>query len=148
MSQQNHGVSVTIKYGQGYQDTWAVFRGTPSDVRAQVLDFFGFECQLVTNLTLSELVVEATSIAHGTGDIAGILGGRIVPPEATDREQKEDPWAQTQDAAPSGGSPWIVAEIERQENVADLQRLWAANQAAFAEPSVMAAYKAKGRALT
>ncbi|WP_329022486.1 hypothetical protein [Streptomyces sp. NBC_00690] len=142
-------MSVTIKYGQSYQDTQVAFHGPPADVRAQIIDFFGFECQHVTNLTLSELIVEATSIAHGTGDIAGILGGRIVPPEApADPEGKEDPWNQAQESAPSSGSAWIVAEIERQKSVADLQRLWAANQAAFAEPSVMAAYKAKGRALT
>lgn len=144
-----HGITVTIKYGKGYEDTWAVFRGPSEVVRKQIIDYFGFECEPVTSLTLSELVVEATSIAHGTGNIAGLLGGRIVATEAPSDE--DDPWAAAS-AAPAPAAKeepngWILSEIAKQTSVADLQKVWAANQSFFADPAVMTAYKAKGRAL-
>lgn len=150
MIQSNeHGISVTIKYGEGYKDTWAVFRGPSQVVRSQIVDYFGFDSEPVTNLTLSELVVEATSIAHGTGNIAGMLGGRIVPQESA--PAASDPWAAAS-AAPAPApqeepNGWILGEIAKQTNITDLQKLWAANQSFFADESVMAAYKAKGRAL-
>ncbi|GGU41346.1 hypothetical protein GCM10010211_00380 [Streptomyces albospinus] len=144
-----HGITVTIKYGKGYEDTWAVFRGPSEVVRKQIIDYFGFECEPVTSLTLSELVVEATSIAHGTGNIAGLLGGRIVATEAPSDE--DDPWAAASatpaPAAKEEPNGWILGEIAKQTSVADLQKVWAANQSFFADPTVMTAYKAKGRAL-
>ncbi|MFF4528200.1 hypothetical protein ACFY1P_02910 [Streptomyces sp. NPDC001407] len=151
MSQSHeHGISVTIKYGEGYKDTWAVFRGPSEVVRAQIVDYFGFDSEPVTNLSLSELVVEATSIAHGTGNIAGLLGGRIVPEQAAPAQATgaPDPWAQAeQPDAKEEPHGWILGEIAKQASIADLQRLWASNQSFFADPSVMAAYKAKGREL-
>lgn len=144
-----HGISVTIKYGKGYEDTWAVFRGPSGVIRSQIIDYFGFDSEPVTNLSLSELVVEATSIAHGTGNLAGMLGARIVP-EATTQEANtaSDPWAQAQEpTAKEEPNGWILGEIAKQASIADLQKLWAANQSFFSDESVMAAYKAKGREL-
>ncbi|MCC2278874.1 hypothetical protein LKL35_26100 [Streptomyces sp. ET3-23] len=151
MSQSHeHGISVTIKYGEGYKDTWAVFRGPSEVVRAQIIDYFGFDSEPVTNLSLSELVVEATSIAHGTGNIAGILGGRVVPEQTAPAQPggAADPWAQAQQPTPKEEPHgWILGEIARQTSIAGLKELWAANQGFFTEESVMAAYKAKGREL-
>ncbi|MFI9205308.1 hypothetical protein [Streptomyces sp. NPDC053048] len=144
-----HGIKVTIKYGEGFSDTWAVFNGPPQVVRSQIIDYFGLDSEPVTNLTLSELVVEATSIAHGSGNIAGLLGGRIVATEST--PVASDPWAAA--SAPPAPAPqeepngWILGEIAKQATIADLQKLWAANQSFFSDEGVMAAYKAKGREL-
>ncbi|MEV0437802.1 hypothetical protein AB0I84_00700 [Streptomyces spectabilis] len=153
MSQSSESaISVTIKYGKGYEDTWAVFRGSPPVIRGQIIDYFGFDSEPVTNLTLSELVVEATSMAHGAGNIAGLLGGRVVPQAAADSAptRAADPWAEAQNDRPAQkdeSSGWILGEIDKQTSIADLQRLWAANQTFFSDEGVMAAYKAKGRAL-
>ncbi|MFB8020043.1 hypothetical protein ACFC36_15955 [Streptomyces rubiginosohelvolus] len=101
---------------------------------------------------MSELVVEATSMAHGAGNIAGLLGGRVIPQTAADSAPTSaaDPWAEAQNDRPApkdDSSGWILGEIDKQTSIADLQRLWAANQTFFSDEGVMAAYKAKGRAL-
>ncbi|MGW2419747.1 hypothetical protein ACWC0C_10925 [Streptomyces sp. NPDC001709] len=144
-------IGVTIKYGKGYEDTWAVFRGSVRQVRQLICDYFGFECKDVTSLSLSDLVVNATNLAHGKGNIASILDARIIPDGAPEQLPANDPWAAATAAKPEpkadNPSVWILGEIEKQTTIADLQKLWAANQAMFADPAVMAAYKARGRAL-
>ncbi|MFI5861796.1 hypothetical protein [Streptomyces sp. NPDC051546] len=144
-------ISITIKYGKSYEDTWAVFRGSVRQVRELLCDYFGFECKDVTSLSLSDLVVNATSLAHGKGNIASILDAQIIPADTATAAPADDPWAAAS-AVPSqpqtdSGSTWILGEIEKQTSVADLQKLWAANQTHFADPAVMTAYKARGRAL-
>ncbi|MGW0895913.1 hypothetical protein ACWD0G_02780 [Streptomyces goshikiensis] len=144
-------IGITIKYGKSYEDTWVVFRGSVRQVRELLCDYFGFECKDVTSLSLSDLVVNATSLAHGKGNIAALLDARIIPDDTATAAPAEDPWAAAS-AAPSqpqtdSGSTWILGEIEKQTSVADLQKLWAANQTHFADPSVMTAYKARGRVL-
>lgn len=147
---------MTIKYGKSYEDTWAVFRGTVPEVRSLICDYFGFECKDVTGLSLSSLVVNATNLAHGKGNIAAMLDARVIaedttPDSAPASAPANDPWATASAAKPEtpkdNGSAWILGEIEKQTSIADLQKLWASNQAMFADPAVMTAYKARGRAL-
>lgn len=144
-------IGVTIKYGKGYEDTWAVFRGSVRQVRELICDYFGFECKDVTTLSLSDLVVNATNLAHGKGNVASILDARVIPDVAPEQAPANDPWAAASSsrASTESGNPsaWILDEITRQTTIADLQKLWAANQAMFADPAVMTAYKARGRAL-
>ncbi|NWF28265.1 hypothetical protein HW130_18655 [Streptomyces sp. PKU-EA00015] len=144
-------IGVTIKYGKGYEDTWAVFRGSVRQVRDLICDYFGFECKDVTTLSLSDLVVNATNLAHGKGNIASILDAQIISDPALAKSAADDPWAAASAAQPESkndnASAWILGEIQKQTTIADLQKLWAANQAMFADPSVMASYKARGRAL-
>ncbi|AWY07599.1 hypothetical protein SEA_YOSIF_35 [Streptomyces phage Yosif] len=167
---ENRSLTVTIKYGKGYEETWAVFKGSTDEIRQDIVDYFGFQRDSVAGLTLSELVVEATSIAHGTGNVAKYLGGTIIgsepnPPAATPAasSSNEDPWASAgSTSAPANNWPpaaasapaedsnpnaYILGEIEKQTDVAGLKRLWAENQSFFSDASVMAAWKAKGKAL-
>ncbi|MFK0099256.1 hypothetical protein [Streptomyces sp. NPDC091040] len=146
----DHGITITIKYGKGHEDTWAVFRGTPETVRSWITEHFGFKPEMVAELTLSELVLEATNIAHGKGNLAAYLGATVIPASQLDRPQAADPWSQAE-AAPAApkdsGSTWALAEIKKQASIADLQKFWAGNQSFFADPEVMTAYKARGREL-
>lgn len=143
-------IGVTIKYGKSYEDTWAVFRGSVRQVRDLIGDYFGFESKDVTQLSLSDLVVNATNLAHGKGNIASALDAVVIPDPAT--APAEDPWAAASAAQheqkSDTGSAWILGEIEKQTTTADLQKLWAANQSYFADPAVMTAYKARGRSLS
>ncbi|MEU2111503.1 hypothetical protein [Streptomyces sp. NPDC019507] len=154
MSQEDGVVGVTIKYGKSYEDTWAVFRGTVPQVRRLIVNYFGFKSKDVTSLSLSDLVVNATNLAHGKGNIAAMLDAKVIPDEqspAPASAPANDPWETASAARPEApkdnGSAWILGEIEKQTSIADLQKLWAANQAMFADPAVMTAYKARGRAL-
>ncbi|WP_420312533.1 hypothetical protein ACOB87_37860 [Streptomyces sp. YS-B37] len=157
-------LSVTIKYDKGHDATWAVFRGTPGEIRADVMEFFGMDPATQAGLSLSSIVTNATQIAHGKGLIATALGATVVE-ETTNEPAKpptDDPWAAA--SAAQSSSPWpgsasvtepkkedpnayILGEIEKQTTVDGLKKLWAANQTFFADPAVMAAWKAKGKSL-
>ncbi|AKY03716.1 hypothetical protein AVT26_gp34 [Streptomyces phage Lannister] len=166
-------LSVTIKYDKGHDSTWAVFRGTPDEIRSDIASYFGFQREAIAELTLSELVVHATDLAHGKGNAARFLGGVVLPSQSAPAETQtqsapasnEDPWAAaSSQQAPSAWSntgtqtstepkaddpnAWILGEIEKQTTVDGLKRLWASNQSFFADAGVMAAWKAKGKALS
>ncbi|QDK03202.1 hypothetical protein SEA_TUANPN_31 [Streptomyces phage TuanPN] len=166
-------LSVTIKYDKGHDATWAVFRGSPDEIRSDIASYFGFQREAIAELTLSELVVHATDLAHGKGNAARFLGAAVLPSQSASAETKhapasnEDPWAvagspQSQSAwanpaaqqapatEPKADDPnaWIMGEIEKQTTVDGLKRLWASNQSFFADAGVMAAWKAKGKALS
>ncbi|ATI18654.1 hypothetical protein SEA_AMETHYST_32 [Streptomyces phage Amethyst] len=155
-------LSVTIKYDKGHDATWAVFRGTPGEIRADVMEFFGMDPATQVGLSLSSIVTNATQIAHGKGLIATALGATVV--EETSEPVKppaDDPWAAASAAQSSGPWPgsasvpekaedknaYILGEIEKQTTRDGLKKLWAANQSFFADAAVMDAWKAKGKSL-
>jgi hypothetical protein len=154
-------LSVTIKYDKGHDATWAVFRGTTGEIRADILDFFGMDPATQVGLSLSSVVTNATQIAHGKGLIATALGATVVEETAEPAKPTDDPWAAASAAQSSGPWPgsasvteakedpnaYILGEIEKQTTVDGLKKLWAGNQSFFSDPAVMAAWKAKGKAL-
>lgn len=151
--------TVTIKYSGDKDATWVVFRGTPAELRADIMDYFGMDPATQAGLSLSSIVTNATQVAHGKGLIATSLGATVVEETTTEAPAKptSDPWAAaagTQvhtvaDQAPAKEDPnaWILGEIEKQTTVQGLKELWAKNQSFFADQGVMAAWKAKGKSL-
>lgn len=155
---KGRGITVTIKYGKGYEETWVVFRGSVDEVRDDLTDFFGLQRVNASNLTLSELVVNATSVAHGLGNLAAGLGATVTESHAAEPAAPaapetpapaSDAWTQAAATTPEPpAAPSLLDNISRAPDVPALQRLWAENQAAFADPAVMDAWKARGRALS
>lgn len=159
-TQISRGVTVTIKYGRGYESPWAVFHGQPDEVRADLTAFFGLSAEAVAGLTLSDIVVNATTQAHAVATIATGLGGATViesrpdpsTKPVTDTASTADPW--TQASAPQPAQPSkpaenpLLARIARASDVPSLQRIWADDPTAFTDPAVMQAWKARGRVLT
>lgn len=159
-----HAITVTIKYGKGYDDTWAIFTGLADQVRQDIVDFFGLDRESGNRLSLSDLVVSATNVAHGVGTLAREFGATPItdPRERPRRDGPQargagaDPWKQAAtvpDSRPesrteSSPAPSLIDLITQASSVDVLKKLWAANQAAFKDPAVMAAWKARGRALT
>lgn len=153
--QAGRGVTVTIKYGKGYEETWAVFRGTVSQVREDIISYFGVDGASVASLTLSELVVNVTNLAHGKGNAAALLGGVVlgsVPSGDTAAAEAaalgtpaSDPWASVESNTVTEHP--LLARIKAATNVEELKLLWADNQAAFSDENVMAAWKQRGQAL-
>lgn len=154
------GIGITIKYGKGYESTWATFTGLPHEVREQIIAYFGFAEDAVRELTLSELVVNATSVAHGKGNAAATLGAVAIPASQQGQEQSAPPATET--ASDASSDPWeavessapaepavnpLYAQIEAAQSVDELKVLWADNQAAFSDADLMAAWKAKGKSL-
>jgi hypothetical protein len=152
---------VTIKYGKGYEQPWAVFHGAVEQVREDIVSFFGMPAYEAAGLTLSDLVVNATNLAHAVGAIAAGLGGTVIsrdPAPSTPRTPANpaqgnagsDAWEQasaTRPPAEPAVNP-LLAVIAQVPDVRSLERLWAENQDAFTDPAVTEAWKARGRALT
>jgi hypothetical protein len=164
---ETDGITVTIKYGKGYEETWAVFRGSSAQaIRTLVIDYFGVEAQAVSELSAHELVVNMTNVAHGTGNAAATLGAVAVPKASTftyNAAPTGNPWAGIEDtdapaespaepvvSAPEGGHPHqaLIDALNGAGDLPALKRVWATNQAAFTDPDVQAAYKARGKELS
>ena len=156
MSEDNsrgRGASTTIKNGKGYEESWHNFTGEPYDVREDIISYFGLDRESVAGLSAFEVTLVAERIAHGAKNVSRVLGGTPVPPaQQTDPAAPAgDVWAQadqasTTPAEPEGPNP-LLAQIEDVADEPALLRLWAENQAAFADAEVMAAWKAKGKSL-
>lgn len=131
----------TIKFGGGYDAPWLVAHGeSVDDVRAYLIDSFGLDP--TTEETLAELIVNASTMAVGMGNVSKTLKGSVVKSEKTSKpkaEPKAEPVAEEK--------PDIFALIEAVESVDALTEVWATNKAAFKDPKVAEAFKAKGKAL-
>ncbi len=150
------GMTVTIKYGAGYDEPWAVFHGRPDEIEEDLTTYFGIPSDAVQGLTLSEIVVNASALAHGLSAVASGLGATVLasqpqastsPPTAA---AAPDAWEQAS-ASPAPEQPAadpILTSIQNAQDIQSLQRVWAENRAAFTEPAVMEAWKARGRALS
>ncbi|WKU46725.1 hypothetical protein Q3V23_23165 [Streptomyces sp. VNUA116] len=133
---EGRSTTVTIKYGPDSGDPQVAFQGTPGDIRGDVASFFGFDSDTCAALTLGELVLEVAQLAQGASHVARGLGARVVP---------QQPAAVPPEAQPVDNP--LLGQIEACNSVEQLKELWAANQSAFADPAVMDAWKARGRAL-
>ncbi|MGW6745433.1 hypothetical protein ACWGDX_32625 [Streptomyces sp. NPDC055025] len=145
MADEGRSITVTIKYGRGHDDSWAVFRGSPTEVRKDIEAFFSLDGKSVADLSLHELVVEAGQIAQSTTTVAKGLNARIVPqtaPEPTAARKAAEAPASAQSMANA-----VLEQIAACKNTEELRRLWATNQTAFGDQAVMDAWKARGRAL-
>lgn len=161
---EDSGISITFKYGKGYEEPWLVLKGGPTRVRADLLSIFGIPEEVAAGKTLNELLIFTNHLVHGTGNVATILGGTPIAESpkgeqnANQTASNEDPWASVDGEAggresaapapaenPNGG---LLSQIANATTTDELKRLWAANKAAFSAPDVTAAYSAKGKSLT
>ncbi|GGN40085.1 hypothetical protein FHR83_007123 [Actinoplanes campanulatus] len=149
------GISVTIKYGKGFESTWSGFKGSLQQVRENVAEFFGLDHDMVQGMTLAEVVLNATSVAHGLGNVSASMGGHVISTSpsspATSPAPAGDVWAQAGAAskpAESSVSTWLKGEIDKIKDVTALKRLYAENKAAFeADTALTDHWKAQGAAL-
>ena len=134
------GIGVTIKTGKGYDDSWYTFRGNVAQIRKDIIEFFGMDSASVSGLTLNDIAVNATQIAQGKRAAASALGATVISSTTETAQPK-------QEEKPQPEANPIFEMIENATSVEDLKRLWAENQNTFADPTIMAAWKARGRAL-
>jgi hypothetical protein len=150
------GITVTIKYGKGYEQPWAVFHGSTGQIRDDLTAFFGMNPDETAGLTLSDLVVNAMTSAHAVGVLASGMSATVIASHGREPAASRPDAAKpgTPAAPPSAAPPAeavanpLLAVIAQVPDVRSLERLWAENQAAFSDPEVMAAWKARGRALS
>jgi len=160
-------MSVTIKYGKGYDETWAVFHGNVWQIRADLIAYFGIDVNYAGGLTAHELTVAATHVAHGTGNVAAVLGATpiSVTESLTGEPTSKGAWdevaareAEKDATLPYGGgygdvdvqanpNADLIGLLEGAATTGDLKALWATHQAAFSDKDVKAAYSKRGKAL-
>ena len=152
-------LTVTIKYGKGYEESWAVFRGTSAEeIRTAIATYFGLPEDAIAGMTGHEVVLQATGIAHGHATVASILGGIPVPDAGGSKGEGGDPWeafnSKDAYAVPKGEAteedPFadLIKRLGEAGSTDELHRLWATNQDSFSNEAVMEAYKARGKQLT
>jgi hypothetical protein len=170
------GITVTVKYNGDKAAPWAVFYGSPSEIREDVISYFGLDPYAMEQRTLHELVQIASRVASGApvstpmqaapppaapapaqseAQVMQLLKDELGARPIEEPAPKSDPWADA--GSPAGSPPWdapappavnpLLAEIAACGSVLELQRLWAANQTAFKDGDLLDAYKAKGRSL-
>ncbi|MFD6636786.1 hypothetical protein ACFWDN_13325 [Micromonospora chalcea] len=150
---KGRGLQVTIKYGKGYEETWVSFAGLREEIREDIIDYFGLDRDSVSGLTLSELVVSATNLAHAKGNVASSLGGTVIPPAQQSKPAPaSDVWDEIGQAGQQSSAPAepekdpVLTLIEKAESVDELKRIWAENQERVVGP-ILDAWKARGKEL-
>lgn len=112
--------TATIKAGKGYEAAWLVFKGTPAEVRAQLVESFELD-ESVRDLTLAELTSLASHKLQSIGNVSAKLGAVPIShaqaaaaqpaaqPAAQESSQEppwdtkpNDPWANVEGAAALG----------------------------------------------
>jgi hypothetical protein len=152
--------------------TWIVFHGSVGQVKEQIIEAFGMEAGAIDK-TLLDLQNEATKMFKAVNTVGSQLGGTVLskgkaaapaaapaaPSTPVEDKGGNDVWAK----AAESGPPWkteaeekaeaeakdpILTALDGCQSVAEVQQVWAENQAAFnANPAYMDAYKARGKAL-
>ncbi|MEV4642789.1 hypothetical protein AB0J80_36155 [Actinoplanes sp. NPDC049548] len=149
------GISVTIKFGKGYEEPWVVFRGTAGQIKTDMLDAFGLDAGEYAAFSLSELIINVRNSAQATGTLRKELGGQVIRPGSGAKPVApapgQDVWADA-GSAPPAQAPSVEdilgKEIDAAAGRTALKTLYGENKATFdASEVLMAAYKAKGKSL-
>ncbi len=148
------GVSITIKTGKGYEDTWLGFTGTVSSVQMDIIEAFGLADQ--EGLTLYEIVANATQVAHGVTRAVTALKGTVIPSAPSGADEAQQTTQEAADVTPQEDvDPYVeMTRLINAENitVATLRQLYADNDALFTADTDEAkalkkAWQARGRDL-
>lgn len=147
------GIGVTIKYGKEYDKTWATFQGDAIAVYDQLLTYFGLENE---GLTLNELVINCTEMAHGTTRAVTAFKGTVVKGHKSTPDEAQQPSGEEQ-ATPETTTedPYaILTQQIKAENISvdTLRRLYADNTEMFTADTdeakaLKALWKARGKEL-
>jgi hypothetical protein len=145
----DHGITVTMKTSGSHDATWMVFKAiSDSELRHDLSQFFGID--VPAELTTHELVVNLTAVVQGARTASAMLGAVAIPAGKTETIEKPtgNVWAGLDDEEPAHPYQHVLDAISAASGVKELQAVWATNQAAFADETVTAAYKARGKALS
>lgn len=151
-------VGVTLKFPESARykadNPWITFRGTPESIRESIVAVMGWTAEDTNDLTLAALVYNAQRDVTAIGSAGNGLGGRVISEgKASGPAWEEAKSSPAEPAAPEKSAEELAverltAEVAKVADVAELQQLWARNQEAFKNEGLMAAYKARGKALS
>lgn len=144
--------STTIKVSR--DEPWTVAHGkTPEAVKNWLIGFFGLG-EEAQDMTPAEVMVECQTLATAMSTVATKAGGRPVGHKGSNsgKWEKAREGGSSQPAKPEKSEEEVERErlsaaIASATSTDDLRQLWARNQDAFKDESLMAEWKAKGKSL-
>lgn len=146
----DYGETLTVKYGSSHDSPWIVFK-QPDELalREKVCAYFGIELNDVATLTMHELTLNVKAIATGSITASAMLGAVAIPAGQTNQVAAPtgNVWAGLDEEEPANPFQHVIDAFNAATDVKELQTVWAANQGAFSDDAVVAAYKARGKAL-
>ena len=144
-------ITITMKYGKGFEEPWAVFRGLSSEVREDIITFFGFDRESVADLTLDSIVANGAKKAQAVRSASTALGGTVISEGTSSASEPtgDAAWATAESTPQAPDNAGLLKAIAETDTTDALKRLWAENQALFADAAgpEMTAWKARGKAL-
>ncbi|GGU77320.1 hypothetical protein GCM10010211_49050 [Streptomyces albospinus] len=146
MAHDGLSVEVSVPFGADTEDPTIRLSGPEGAVREAIGSSFRFDSDTLTNATLAELIIEASRMARSASQIVHGLGASVVPSQPDSQASTPRPAAQPPMPEQSGAKA-LLEQIDSCRTIDELKRLWAENQAAFSDSSVMDAWKARGRVL-
>lgn len=146
------GVTVTLKFGGGFEYPWVVLRGTPDEVKQDIAQIFGFESASVADATIASVIRDAAQEALALGNALAGLGAQPVRrnsggSKGGSKSQPDEAQADVAAAAAADPLAELKKAIDDAADIDALKVLWAENQEAFQDADLLAAWKAKGQAL-
>ena len=149
-------VTVTIKSGKGYDDSWEVFKGSAEECKASMVDYYGLDLEATKDMTTHEVRLLAEECAQGSRSIASALGGKVTSERTQaylDDNAKVDDTADAKKAKAKSDEPdakaLALADINAAATKDDMMRVWVNHQDAInSDTDLLEAFKARGRKLS
>ena len=153
-------MTLTLKATGEHQAPWVtVPDGAPEEQKAYLVELFGLDITTCTDKTTYEVFMECDAIHRATYLAAKRLGGTPVSVSYTDAGQgwpangeqsaaEQSPAEAAPQAAPEAPKEQhkfqgVLDKIAAAESKADVQKVFLSHKAAFQDPDVAAAAKAK-----
>lgn len=163
-SGSKQGSTYTVKYAGGYDAPWLVVNGSPAEIKAQLIEFFGLqddpEGLQLEDLSPNAVALLATNQAKAEYTATSRLGGSVVgegpinsSKSRSGGSKKSSGWPGQggKEKAPQHPFQAILNQIEKATTTQELGRVWAetkaTNAAGFADPDVTKAFADKGSSL-
>lgn len=150
----------TIKYAGGFDAPWFVFEGSPSEIKAQLIEAFDLDPAEAEELSTHEVGLKATVLAQATAaaslSLAAVPQGRSGGwPNKSDKKwtkggskSSEGSSAQAEEPKkPEHPFQAVLDGIAGASSTEELTRIWVTAGAGQQDADVLKAFKAKGKAL-
>jgi hypothetical protein len=140
-----------LKGGKGYEAPWVnIGAGTAGEFRRALVAFFGWDAEESEAMSPAQLTFNAVQEWAAMNNVGDAFPDARVIPTGRGRSNAAEAYAAAkEEQPPPDPKAVLLGKIEEQATVPDLKRLYAENKDAFdGDPSLLAAYKAKGKSLS
>ena len=149
----------TVKFHKDYDAPWYVAAGTPSEIKDQLVEFFGLDAESVADKAPFEVALECTQIGQAAYLVSKGLKASVAKdddPIANKRqgasEGRKSGWPGSakaqQPKEPEHPFQGVLDQIAAATTKAELGRVWATNKDSFNNEDVKKAADEKAKTLS